>query len=171
MGTGAHCEIELKYLIRRPDAAFLAAQPGCEVWVIEQVYLIDGEGGQTRRVRRVVSNGETRCYRTFKRFIDRMSSDEDEAEIGAAEYEALLRERDPESRTIYKTRYRVPHAGHVLEFDLYPFWEDRAVLEIELESEDEAPEIPDYVQIIRDVTGEPAYKNRMLARNVPMERV
>ena len=59
----------------------------------------------------------------------------------------------------------------MLEFDIYPFWQDRAILEIELTCEDEVPDIPEYVSIIRDVTGEKAYKNRQLARHVPMEKI
>ena len=58
-----------------------------------------------------------------------------------------------------------------MEFDIYPFWNDRAILEIELEREDEGAAIPDYVQIIRDVSADPAYKNRSLAENVVYETI
>ena len=44
-------------------------------------------------------------------------------------------------------------------------------MEIELSREDEAADIPETVQIIRDVTGEKAYKNRQLAKRVPMEPI
>ena len=70
-----------------------------------------------------------------------------------------------------KTRYRIPYEGHILEFDIYPFWDDRAILEIELEHENEGAAIPDYVQIIRDVSADPAYKNRSLAENVINEDI
>ena len=171
MGAGAHCEIELKYLIRYPDATMLAAQPGCAVWQITQVYLPDGENGQTRRIRRVVTGGKTLYYRTFKGFISAMTNAEDEHEITREAYEAYFAQRDTQSNPIEKTRYRVPYQGHVLEFDLYPFWSDRAIMEIELEREDEAPAIPEWVEIIRDVTGDRAYKNRLLAMRVPMEAI
>lgn len=35
-----HYEIERKYLIDLPDERFLAAQPDCAVWGIEQIYLL-----------------------------------------------------------------------------------------------------------------------------------
>ena len=35
-----------------------------------------------------------------------------------------------------------------------------------MESEDARPSIPDYVDIIRDVSNDPAYKNRALAERV-----
>lgn len=171
MSAGVHSEIELKYLIRRPDAAFLASLPGCAVWEITQVYLAADGDMRTRRVRRVTEGGETRYYRTFKRRVSALTAEEDEGEITRAQYEAYLLERDPGRSPIRKTRYRVPDRGRVLEFDIYPFWSDRAILEIELEREDEVPELPDYVRVVRDVTADWAYKNVQLAKSVPMEEI
>ena len=171
MSQGIHCEIERKYLIRRPELAALLSLPSCERWEITQIYLTDGEGGLTRRVRRVVCDGQIRYFRTFKRRLSALSCQEDEAEITREEYDRLRAAADLSRNPILKTRCRVPHAGRVLEFDLYPFWTDRAILEIELESEDEQPALPDYVSVIRDVTGEKAYKNRQLAKRVPMEEI
>jgi CYTH domain-containing protein len=166
----AHNEIEMKYLIAMPDAAFLSAQPGCEIWQIEQIYLT-AEPGTTRRIRMVSEGGETRYYKTFKRRISAMTAEEDEGLITAEEYEAFRAERNPELAAILKTRYRVPYAGQVLEFDVYPFWTDRAVMEIELESEAQTPVIPDWVNVLRDVTADFRYKNVALARAVPMDEI
>lgn len=171
MSAGKHCEIERKYLIGYPDVERLKAQPGCEVWDITQIYLKDGEGGQTRRIRRVLTDGVERFYRTFKRRLTDLSAEEDEGEITPEEYARYGLERDLSRAPILKMRYRVPYRGHVLEYDVYPFWKDRAILEIELESEDEAAEIPDEVRILRDVTGEKAYKNKQLAKRVPMDPI
>lgn len=169
MCADVHCEIERKYLIRYPDVARIKAMPGCEVWEITQVYLKDGEGGQTRRIRRVLTGGREMFYRTFKRRLTALSAQEDEGEISREDYERYALERDEGRRPILKTRYRAPYAGHVLEFDVYPFWDDRAILEIELQSEDEAAAIPAFVEVIRDVSGEKAYKNKQLAKRVLME--
>ena len=65
----------------------------------------------------------------------------------------------------------MPYAGHVLEFDIYPFWTDRAILEIELEHENEGAALPEYVRVIRDVSADYRYKNRQLAENVVMEEI
>ena len=166
----AHNEIEIKYLIALPDAAFLRAQPGCEIWEIEQIYLT-AEPGTTRRIRRVVENGETRYYRTFKRPVSVLTSDEDEGQISREAYEAYRAEADPEKQPILKTRSRVPHAGQVLEFDLYPFWSDRAVMEIELESEAQQPIVPGWVKVLKDVTADYRYKNSQLAKMIPMDEI
>ncbi|MBQ6373453.1 MAG: hypothetical protein IJJ45_03100 [Clostridia bacterium] len=171
MTSGKHCEIERKYLIRYPDTRLLSEQPGCEIWDIVQTYLTDGEGGQTRRVRQVTTGGRVTYHRTFKRRLSALSAEEDEGRIDLATYAAYVLQRDTSRTPIVKTRYRVPYHGHVLEFDIYPFWCDRAIMEIELQSEDETPDIPEWVGIIRDVTSEKAYKNRQLAKRVPMEEI
>lgn len=170
MGEGKHYEIERKYLIAMPDVQMLLNQPGCAVWEIEQVYLT-ARPGETRRVRKVVEAGESRWYKTFKRRVNDLRAEEDEGRISEAEYEGFLLEADASLQPIRKVRYRVPHEGQVLEFDLYPFWKDRAVLEIELESEEEPSQIPDWVKVIRDVTSDVRYKNVRLAAEVPMDEI
>ena len=149
-----HYEIERKYLIDLPDERFLAAQPDCAVWDIEQIYLL-GEPGETRRIRRVVENGQTRCYQTTKRRVSAATADERESQIGESEYNRLRAERDPSLQTILKRRYRIPFAGRTLE--------------IELESEEEPVHIPDWLRVRREVTSEKRYKNVALARKIPAE--
>ena len=170
MAAGKHYEIERKYLIRYPDIPTLLAQEGVEQWEITQIYLTSSPG-ETRRIRQVVSGGEIRYYKTFKRHLTNVKNEEDEGEIDQLEYIRLCREQQPGCKPLGKTRYRIPYEGHVLEFDIYPFWTDRAILEIELERENEGAAIPGYVQIIRDVSDELAYKNRQLAENVIYEEL
>ena len=171
MSAGKHCEIERKYLIRYPDINTLLAQKGVEQWEIVQIYLTVSGPGETRRIRQVVSGGEIKYYKTFKKHLTELTNEEDEGEIDQLEYIHLCQEQQPGCKPLGKTRYRIPYQGHILEFDIYPFWTDRAILEIELEDEDAGAAIPDYVHIIRDVSADPAYKNRSLAENVIYEEI
>ena len=171
MDAGKHYEIERKYLIRYPDIGTLKAQKGVEQWEVVQIYLTVSQPGETRRIRQVVSNGEIKYYKTFKRHLSSVKNEEDEGEIDQMEYIRLSKEQQPGCKPLNKTRYRIPYEGHVLEFDIYPFWDDRAIMEIELERENEGAALPDYVRVIRDVSGDLAYKNRHLARRVPMEAI
>lgn len=164
-------EIERKYLIRMPREAMLQAMPECEIWDIVQTYLLDGEDGSTRRVRSICSGGETRYIHTVKRHLSRLSQREWEAEISQAEYLQLLEQANPALHAIRKRRYRIPYANQILEVDVYSFWKDRATLEIELESEAQQPILPDWISIVREVTGELSYKNRYLAENAPVEEI
>ena len=45
-----------------------------------------------------------------------------------------------------------------------PFWSDKAVLEIELSSEDTPISVPEQIHIIKEVTADDNYKNASLAR-------
>ena len=171
MSEGIHCEIERKYLIQYPDVRTLSAQEGVEQWEIVQIYLTVSGPGETRRIRQVVSGGKISYYKTFKRRLTDLSNEEDEGEIDQLEFIRLSREQHPDCKPLNKTRYRIPYQGHILEFDIYPFWNDRAILEIELTSENEGAALPDYVRVIRDVSADPAYKNRSLAENIVMEDI
>ena len=75
-----HHEIERKYLIRPLSDGFLRAQPGCEVWEIDQTYLL-APLGETHRVRRIVESGTERFRLTVKRRLSDLTSEEDEREI------------------------------------------------------------------------------------------
>ena len=69
-----------------------------------------------------------------------------------------------EGRIVEKTRYRVPHEGLVWEIDEFHGPHDGLVLaEIELESEDQAFEKPDWAG--KEVTGDHRYYNAWLATN------
>ena len=171
MNSGRHFEIERKYLIRFPDIPTLQAQEGVEQWEIVQIYLKASGPNETRRIRQVVSDGAIRYYKTFKRHLTDITNVEEEGEIDQLEYIRLSKEMQPGCKPLGKTRYRIPYEGHVLELDVYPFWQDRAILEIELEREDEDAAIPGYVHIIRDVSDDMAYRNRQLAEKVVYEEI
>ena len=61
----------------------------------------------------------------------------------------------------------MPFEGHTLEIDVFPFWHNRAFCECELQSEDEPLALPDWLHVYREVTSDPRYTNRALARSVP----
>lgn len=162
-------EIERKYLIRMPDEATLAAMPGCVLWQINQTYLTGCGNGYTSRLRRMQVEGREVFIHTEKRRVSELSCEESEREISRGEYDALMQQADPALRTIEKKRYRVPYAGRTMEIDIYAFWNDRATLEVELESEEAEVSLPPWLDIVRELTGEAAYKNYALARKIPME--
>ena len=124
-------EIERKFLIAMPDPGLLE---GCEFSDITQTYLL-GEKGTTDRVRCRRREGDCEYTHTVKRKISNMRRREDETVIDAALYKTLLERADPARRPIRKRRYLLPHEGEIWELDVFPFWTDRAVLELELRRE------------------------------------
>ena len=47
----------------------------------------------------------------------------------------MLMDADTTKRQIRKTRYCLTYSGQYFEIDVYPFWKDRAIAEIELSDE------------------------------------
>ena len=156
-------EIERKYLIEYPDLNILESYPKSD---IAQTYLKTNDG-MTSRVRKRTSEGVTKYIFTEKKRITDVKCIENERELSAVEYEELLKLADTERRTVIKTRYCVPYNGRVVEVDIYPFWSDRAIAEVEMESENEEVCLPDFIKVIRDVTAEKAYKNASIAKKIP----
>lgn len=161
-------EIERKFLIEYPDIEILENYPNSSKSEIAQTYL-KTDDGFTSRVRMRTTDGESRYYFTEKKRINDVKCIENEREIEREEYETLLKLADPERRTIYKTRYCLPYGNRVAEIDIYPFWNDRAIAEVEMENESEEVRLPEFIKIIREVTAEKAYKNAAIAKEIPKE--
>ncbi|MBQ7035773.1 MAG: CYTH domain-containing protein [Clostridia bacterium] len=158
-------EIERKFLISRPDLLNLANL--CKIKKISQTYLVSAEG--SLRVRRTEEKGKVTYVETSKRSISAMKRLELEQQLTEEEYNRRLESRDPRRRTIQKTRYCLPYAGHTYEIDIYPFWKKQAVMEVELSEEEEAFTPPPFIRILKEVTGDPRYSNHSLAREIPEE--
>ena len=161
-------EIEYKFLIEYPDTDILTAVKGCRTAEIVQTYLVT-EPGATARVRSWTEKGKTTYFSTVKRRVSSQTAEEHEREISKEEYDILLADADTTRSPIRKTRYTIPYHGHDLEIDVYPFWNRQAVLEIEISEEGEKADIPPYLSVIRDVTGDKRYKNHSLAKSIPPE--
>lgn len=156
-------EIERKFLIAMPDQALLA---GASRSRIEQTYLL-GEEGTTERVRMREYPERTEYTHTTKRKINALRREELEETIDRTAYAALLRRADPERRPIEKQRCCLPYEGQLLEIDIFPFWKDYAILEIELEEEGQTFSLPAEIRVLREVTEDARYTNSALSREIP----
>ena len=55
--------------------------------------------------------------------------------------------------------------GCRFEIDVYPFSQDRAIMRAALPENAPVLTAPPEITVLREVTGDPAYKNRQLAKN------
>ena len=161
-------EIERKYLIRYPDLDWLASLPNCKKVEIIQTYLNSPSGVQIR-VRKRGDEGHYVYYRSEKRKISETRRVEVEGRLTREEYLRCLTDADPTARPIEKTRYCLADHNHYFEIDIYPEWKQQAILEIELRSEKDEVRIPEGIEVIREVTKDPAYKNYSLAHHMIAE--
>ena len=161
----APLEIERKFLIEYPDIDALQAMDGYRVKHIEQTYLLSGDDFIGGRIRRITENGITGYVYTYKQKLSDMTRREFERELSEAEYLELLGHKNPDTITIEKDRHIFDYDGLVYELDVYTFWDDRATLEAEVDSEDTPIPIPPCVKLIREVTHDRRYNNSQLAAN------
>lgn len=163
LGEPEPYEIERKYLIEYPDTAWLEAQPNCRRVEIIQAYLKNVDGSETR-VRQRGADGHYIYCMTTKKMVSDVRRVEIERRLTQDEYLRCLMDSDPDCRPIRKTRYCLTYENQYFEIDVYPFWQDRAIVEIELRDEQTEVKLPGFLKVIREVTGEESYKNASLAR-------
>lgn len=150
-------EIERKYLLSRLPAL----PPAADVLEIDQGYL-PGRNVLERLRRQRSRDGTVRHFRSVKlgAGVERL---EYEDEIDASLFEHLW--QVTEGRRLRKRRHIVPAAGATWEIDEFT---DRPLVlaELELDRADAPVAIPDWLKpvLVREVTDEPAYTNRSLAR-------
>ncbi len=162
LGEPEPYEIERKYLIEYPDTAWLENNPKCRRVEIIQTYLKSGDGDEMR-VRQRGADGNFVYFLTVKRKVSDIKRVEIERRLSKDEYLTLLMDADTRKRQIRKTRYCLTYNAQYFEIDVYPFWSDQAIAEIELREENTPVDFPKQIKVIREVTGDERYKNAALA--------
>ena len=165
LGEPEPLEIERKFLIEYPELSLLTSIESCRRVEIIQTYLKPSDG-QELRVRQRGENGHFIYFETIKRSITGMKRVEIERRLTKDEYLALLMDADTSKRQIRKDRYCLMYKNRDFEIDVYPFWNDRAIAEIELSHEDEEFEFPEFINVIKEVTDDKAYRNYSLATDI-----
>ncbi len=67
-------------------------------------------------------------------------------------------------KQIKKSRYCIMYKDIYYEIDIFPFWKNMAIMEVELRVEDQKVQIPQFVKLIKEVSDDERYKNRNLAK-------
>lgn len=163
LGEPEPYEIERKYLIEYPEISALEALPNCEKVEIIQTYL-QADYDDEVRIRQRGSRGNYIYFETRKKTISGLKRIEIERRLTKDEYLERLMDADPTRMPIRKDRYCLADGNQYFEIDIYPFWNDQAILEIELSDPEEEIRFPKMLKVIREVTEDEAYKNASLAK-------
>ena len=163
LGEPEPYEIERKFLIEYPDIEKLKADPNCEEIDIIQTYL-KSNSDEEIRIRQRGKNGNYIYFKTMKRNISGCKRVETEQRLTEKEYLRLLMDADTNCRPVRKTRYCLTYNNQYFEIDIYPFWNNKAILEIELNDEKADIDFPDFINVIKEVTDDEYYKNHSLSK-------
>ncbi|MBR2651173.1 MAG: AAA family ATPase [Clostridia bacterium] len=165
LGEPEPLEIERKFLIEYPDTEWLEALPNCQRIEIIQTYLNAPEGDEMRVRQRGMGNNFI-FFLTTKRKISGIKRVETERRLTEREYLKLLMDADTTKHQIRKTRYCLTYESQYFEIDVYPFWRDKAIMELELCDENTEIRLPEKIKIIKEVTDDETYKNSHLAEGI-----
>lgn len=156
-------EIERKFLISYPNLALLESKYNAYKSQIIQTYLKNSENNEMR-IRQRGEDGDYTYTKTIKTYVSDKKRIEQELKITKEEYLNLLICADPTKKQIIKTRYCLVYENQYFEIDIYPFWKDKAIMEIELSSENQEIKFPPEIKLIKEVTDDEEYKNYSLAK-------
>jgi CYTH domain-containing protein/predicted ATPase len=163
LGLPEPFEIERKFLIEYPNLDELNKIKTCRRVPITQAYLNTPEEGNFRIRKR--GEGDFAVYiKTVKIKISDIKRIEIENYISKEEYLNYISQKENISGIISKDRYCIAYNSTYYELDVYPFWQDKATIEIELLAEDESFSFPPFVKLIREVSAESEYRNFALAQ-------
>lgn len=161
LGEPAPPEIERKFLVEMPDLSEVEKLPGCRRVEIEQAYLPTAND-ERLRVRKWVEDGQAIYYKTRRRRLNGKKIEVEER-LTQRGYKEMLEEAGSALQLLHKTRYSISYDGQLFQLDLYPFWQDQAVVKLEMNEENGQVRLPPELKPIREVTGERAYKDYTLA--------
>lgn len=165
--SNTNLEIEKKFLVKFPDSWSSLAElfDGIvDVKRISQTYLKPKNNEPSARVRKTIEglSGDTDTVYHFnqKEFVENGVHKEYEKEISKKEYEKYLESPHPDKKELQKTRFVFKFKNQVFELDLFKgYLKGLAVLEIELKNKNQKIELPPFLKVVKEVTGDKRYSN------------
>lgn len=151
-----------KYLIAMPSLPMVTEQYGATDVEMMQTYLVRIKPNVERRIRQQKNGTGYLYFYTEKRIAEDGTGWVTEKPISEKEYVHYLMECDASLHPVLKRKFRFTQAGHQMEIDVYPFSDEKAILFV-YGADDNNDHIPEGITVLREVTGDPEYKNRRLA--------
>ena len=166
LGEPEPYETERKFLIEYPDIGKLESMPNCQKVEIVQTYL-KVTAKEERKVRRRGQDGHYVYCETIKRRVNERKRIALERRISKDEFKTITEDVSRTLGEIRKDRYCLTCNNQYFKIDVYPFWKNKAIVDIELLHEDDPIVFPDEIRVIREVTGDRRFKNSSLAVKRP----
>ena len=151
-----------KYLIETPDVSALSEKYNATVTDMTQTYLADSNPSIERRIRKQKNGSDYMYFYTEKRSGEGGKKWVTEKPISEKTYNSYLLEANPALHPVTKEKLQFSCSGLDMAIDVYPFSAERAILFV-YGADAGTALLPPEIKIIRDVTGDPEYKNKRLA--------
>ena len=163
LGEPVPIEIERKYLVQKPDLNVLSKYVDITTVDIVQTYLTSSNGKE-RRIRQRGQNGNFSYYITEKQETSGIERPEVEKKISEKDYLRYLSQIDSSLSPIVKKRACFVYKAQYFELDIFNFSTDYALMEIELTDKTNIVNLPTFINVLKEVTDDPQYRNHKLAK-------
>lgn len=164
LGEPVPTEVERCFLVKMPTPEILKQLKAVPV-SIYQTYLKSNDGIE-RRVRQRGSDGKYLYFYTEKVGNSKLGRIETERRISQKEYVNFLTQTDTSLKPIFKNRYCFVWNSTYYECDIYPFWDDKAIIEVEMITKGQEVLLPPAFEIIAEVTSDERYRNYSIAKGL-----
>lgn len=161
LGESAPEPAKQKYLISKPNLDLLVEKYHATSIDMTQTYLCADKNCERRLRKQPGGHGNLYFY-AEKMLREDGTKWVTERPITKREYTSLLLGRDTSLKPVTKEKFRFIYGNHRIEADIYPFSDDKAILFVYAPAGAEV-ELPEEIKVIREVTGDPEYKNKKLA--------
>lgn len=165
VGFPVSLEIERKFLVGTMPDFRLPEFNFAQKTFIEQVY-IKFPWGEETRIRRHTQGISSTYYKTHKADVRPGVNEELEDFIEPLNFLSMISYKIPGTGTIFKDRWYFVYKNQYFEFDIFARPKGLYLLEIELIDENDRVELPPFLDIIKEVTGDPEYKNFEIAKRI-----
>ena len=166
LGEGTPVEKFNKYLIEVDDEvlAKFAQEANYSTSHIVQHYL-RSENGYERRVRSRQSDDTVMYTYSEANYLNTNERIKTDSVITERQYKDYLHQADKDLNVLDKMRYSFIDDDLFYKLDVFNFDTTKGILSIDVPSDGRPIRIPDYVKVIKDVTGDINYKNYYLAKS------
>lgn len=162
LGEPAPAAKKSKFLVEMPDTEALVNKYNALSVEMMQTYLTVTNPQIQRRIRQQRGDNDYLYFYTEKRTNSDGSTWVTERPISEKEYVSYLMEADLTLHPVRKLKYRFNYSDKKMELDVYPFSDEKAIFFVYGDNASRVG-LPEEIKIIKDVTGDPDYKNRNLA--------
>ena len=167
IGLNGTIEYHKKLLVKIPDINKLKYNK--KITIIQN-YLYSDDDNIEKRIRQRRDGESSSFYYTEKNKVKENDNGrlKSERKIDEREYILLLSQVNPEYHQITKDRYCFIYNNQYMSLDIFNFDKEQALLEVSFEKRDTNIEIPNFIEIIKDVTFDNNYKNVEISKNLSL---
>ncbi|MBQ6479154.1 MAG: AAA family ATPase [Erysipelotrichaceae bacterium] len=166
LGEGKPVERFNKYLIDVDENVIrqLAKEANYSTSHIVQHYLV-GNDNYERRIRRREKDGDILYSYSQAHYLSSNERIKTDQVLTERQYRDYFYEIDPKLNIIDKERHSFIYKDIFFKLDIFHFDKSKGILSFESAADAEDIELPDYIHVVKNVTGDINYKNYYLAKS------